>query len=106
MNLRNIDFKSIDLSPQESLNRILALPYPPAIIHATGGGYHCYAPVTGDEFERAETLLKRLAFLIGGDVRVLIVSPCCGCPTRQQQARGAQQVKVIARRTRFTASKN
>lgn len=68
----DVDFKSIDATPEGALKTILALPLPPSRIHATGNGYHClwWLKTATTEFERHEAALKRLADVVGGDKQV------------------------------------
>jgi hypothetical protein len=67
----DIDFKHIAIGPEEILSRLLALPYPPHRVHRSGGGYHVFwrleEAVGRDLHERAESCMKALVRILGGD---------------------------------------
>lgn len=73
----DLDFREIDLPPDEILERLKSLGCPPTRIHATGGGYHALwqlrqrVDLTVDgEIDRVESALKLLALNVAGDPMV------------------------------------
>jgi predicted P-loop ATPase len=102
----DIDFKHIDLTPEEILERLLALPYPPSRVHNSGNGFHCFwflsVPVGMDGFERAEALLKRIAYLVGGDIQVCHCVALLRVPGTTNSKRDERKLVKVIRETSAT----
>jgi phage/plasmid-associated DNA primase len=86
----DIDFKDVIDDPDTILRRLKSLPKPPALIVASGNGYHCYWPLKealtvniidgAETIERVESDLKLLADLVGGDMKVTQVAALMRLP--------------------------
>lgn len=96
----DVDFKDIDLPPEEIDRRLHALPLPPTRMHHTGNGIHCFwlldTPVLADKMEVAEVILKRLANHLGADIQVAHTVALLRVPGSTNSKRGERKlVRVI-----------
>jgi P4 family phage/plasmid primase-like protien len=73
----DVDFKDHDAPPEQIQDVLATLPVKPSRLHHTGGGVHAFwildVPIDLTDPEamaRAEALLKRLAWALGGDPTV------------------------------------
>ena len=105
----DIDFKDVTDDPATILTRLKRLRLPPALVVASGNGYHCYWPfketlvvniVDGIEtIERVEAALKLLADLCGGDMKVTQVAALMRLPGTHNSKRGEwKEVEVVERK--------
>lgn len=96
----DVDFKDIDLAPEEIERRLRGLPLPPTRLHHTGNGIHAFwildTPVLADKMEVAEVILKRLANHLAADIQVAHSVALLRVPGSTNSKRGERKlVRVI-----------
>ena len=98
----DVDFKDIDLAPEEIERVLRALPCPPSRMHHTGNGIHCFwileSPLaTAADLDLAEGLLRRLALHLGGDPTVAHMVALLRVPGSHNSKRGEWRPVVVIR---------
>jgi hypothetical protein len=101
----DLDFKTIEEDGDKIKKVLRALPLPPQLVNFSGHGLHCYwpfdvaLPATGDNIERVERLLTRLADVLAGDPAVCEVARLMRLPGSHNTKNGEwTEVKTIVKR--------
>lgn len=96
------DFKTIGISQDEAMARVLALPCAPTMVVASGGGLHCYwlladpLEATTDNVELVEQLNGLAADVLGGDTQARDVSRLLRLPGTHNTKNGEWKLVTIA----------
>jgi hypothetical protein len=101
----DVDFNKISVTPDAALTRLSQLAYLPSKVIHSGHGYHCYwllseaLPATPETILQAESLLRSLANVVGGDPAVFEVARVMRLPgSFNTKGGGRIPVQVIADR--------
>lgn len=101
----DIDFKDVVLGPDprsEALEALKRLPLPPTVKVSSGHGLHVYWPLNEalpndpETREQVESVLRQLADLVGGDLKVAEIARLMRLPGSHNSKRGGWvEVEVI-----------
>jgi hypothetical protein len=93
----DIDFKDIKATPEQALEVVKALEVPPTRIHASGNGLHgiyiLTEPIAAGENIR--TVLRRLADIVGGDLKVCQPAALMRMPGTHNSKRGEWKLVTV-----------